>query len=93
MSLFVPVRDPLQVKIHWFKKLEFCGFVIASHRLIVDGVMRQKLQIYQCFRSRHISGNMTAIDHLRASLCLAFDVSCVRVFYLKLLPTVERFRE
>jgi len=26
VTVFIPVRDPLQVKIHWFKKLEFLWF-------------------------------------------------------------------
>lgn len=26
VTVFVPVHDPLQVKIHWFKKLEFLWF-------------------------------------------------------------------
>jgi hypothetical protein len=40
VTIFVPVHDPLQVKIHWFNKLELLWFQNSHRCLIAYGVMR-----------------------------------------------------
>jgi len=82
------------------RNLSFCGFIIANQfncrwcnetEIKITDILVLPVQAYLM----QFDGDWpdTFGFYLRASLWLAFDVPYVRVFYLNLLPTVERSRE